>query len=194
MDPDPEYQVNPDPGFWWPKTEEKNTTEIFFIFFDQKMQFTYVQATGEVFSPQKRTSSTSKNEYYYIFSMFVGHFYPPGSGSGLRTGSWYGSRDPIESGSNPDPDTDWDPAPKRCFLQKASGQIFKDDVKGFSSTSNIYFKLDPLFKVKRFPEALIWSRQYTIAFYDKLKFRIKEFKSRFGISSKTDRKATKART
>ncbi len=27
--------------------------------------------------------------------MFVGHFCPPGSG--------YGSRDPIESGSNPDP-------------------------------------------------------------------------------------------
>jgi hypothetical protein len=31
--------------------------------------------------------------------MFVGNFCPPGSGSG------YGSMDPVESGSNPDPDT-----------------------------------------------------------------------------------------
>jgi hypothetical protein len=32
--------------------------------FDQKLQFTDVQATGETFIPQKRTSSTSKNEIY----------------------------------------------------------------------------------------------------------------------------------
>jgi hypothetical protein len=31
---------------------------------DQKLQFTYVQDTGVAFSPQKRTSSTSKNEFY----------------------------------------------------------------------------------------------------------------------------------
>ncbi len=34
------------------------------IFFDQKLQFTYVLATGEDFNPQKRTSRTSKNEIY----------------------------------------------------------------------------------------------------------------------------------
>ncbi len=41
---------------------------IYISFFDQKMQFTYpkasiknVHATGEAFSPQKRTSSTTKN-------------------------------------------------------------------------------------------------------------------------------------
>jgi hypothetical protein len=39
------------------KNEEKNTEEHFF---DLKLQFTYVQATGEAFIPQKRTSSTSK--------------------------------------------------------------------------------------------------------------------------------------
>ncbi len=119
------------------------------------------------------------------------------------TGSWYGSRDPIESGSNPVPDTHPIRIPIRiqirihntAFSQQAPGQIFQVDVNGFSSASNIYFMLKShLFKVKRLPEALIWSRQYTIAFYDKLKFRIKEYKSRFGISSKTDRKATKART
>jgi hypothetical protein len=49
---------------------------------------------GQAFSPQKRTYSTSKNVIYYRFSIFVGHFCPPGS----RSGS-HGSRDPIESGS-----------------------------------------------------------------------------------------------
>jgi hypothetical protein len=31
---------------------------------------------GEAFSFQKRTSSTSKNEIYSLFSLFVGHFCP----------------------------------------------------------------------------------------------------------------------
>jgi hypothetical protein len=39
------------------------------------------QATGEAFSPQKRTSSTSKHENSVLFSIFVSHFCPPGSGS-----------------------------------------------------------------------------------------------------------------
>ncbi len=47
-----------------------------------------VQATGEACSPQKRTSSTSKHEISWLFSIFVGHFCPS---------------DLIESGSNPDP-------------------------------------------------------------------------------------------
>ncbi len=72
-DPDQTFQVNPDPGtdpgFWWSKIEEKNWDEFFFFY--QKLQFTYplalasiknVQATGEAFSPQKRTSSTSEDE------------------------------------------------------------------------------------------------------------------------------------
>ncbi len=53
-------------------------------FFDQKLQFTDVQTTEEAFSPQRRISSTSKNKIYQFFSMFVGHFFPPGSWSGLR--------------------------------------------------------------------------------------------------------------
>ncbi len=36
--------------------------------------------------------------YLSTFSMFAGHFCPPGPGSG------YGSRDPIDSGSDPDTD------------------------------------------------------------------------------------------
>ena len=34
------------------------------------------QATGEAFSPQKRTSSTSKHENSVLFSIFVGKFLP----------------------------------------------------------------------------------------------------------------------
>jgi hypothetical protein len=41
-----------------------------------------VQATGEAFCPQKRTSSTSKNENALIFYLFLGNFCPPGSESG----------------------------------------------------------------------------------------------------------------
>ncbi len=51
---------------------EKNKSENFFLYlFRSKMQFTYsqdslkdVQGTGEAFSPQKKTSSNSKNEIY----------------------------------------------------------------------------------------------------------------------------------
>jgi hypothetical protein len=45
------------------------------------------QATGEAFSPQKRTSSTSKHENSVLFSIFAGQFCPPGSGSGSGSGS-----------------------------------------------------------------------------------------------------------
>ncbi len=54
-DPDPAFQVNsesdtdPDPGFWWSKTErKKNIAKIFKIFFGLKLQF-----TGETFSRQR---------------------------------------------------------------------------------------------------------------------------------------------
>jgi hypothetical protein len=50
-----------------------------------------VQVIEEAFSSQKRPSNTSKHELLQFFSTFVGHFCPPGSGSG--------STDPIESGS-----------------------------------------------------------------------------------------------
>ncbi len=60
-------------------------------FFDQKLQFTYpqasfkdVQTTGEAFSPQKRTSSTSKMKFINFFYTFLGYFYSPGSGCVLE--------------------------------------------------------------------------------------------------------------
>jgi hypothetical protein len=52
--------------------------------FDKKLQFTYpqasikdVQAKEKACSPQKkRTSFTSKHEFFKFFSIFVGHFLP----------------------------------------------------------------------------------------------------------------------
>jgi hypothetical protein len=50
---------NPDPD-----KKLKKSTQFFTSFFDQKLHFTYVQATGEAFSPQIIASSSSKNEIY----------------------------------------------------------------------------------------------------------------------------------
>ncbi len=64
-DPDP----NTDPGFWGPKIEKNlQLKKNYGIFLNQKLQYTYsqasikdVQATEEAFSPEKRASSTSKH-------------------------------------------------------------------------------------------------------------------------------------
>jgi hypothetical protein len=57
--------------------------KILLIFFDQKIEIYLslslhkgLQATGEDFSPQKRTSSTSKHEIYELFSIFCKSFLP----------------------------------------------------------------------------------------------------------------------
>jgi hypothetical protein len=49
-----------------------------------------IQATGEAFSPKKRTSSTS-NTNLFTFSIFVGHFCPPVSGSSRQNQCGTGS-------------------------------------------------------------------------------------------------------
>ncbi len=53
-----------------------------------------VQVKEEALSSQKRPSNISKHELLKFLTTFVGHFCPPGSGS----------TEPIEYGSNPDPD------------------------------------------------------------------------------------------
>jgi hypothetical protein len=57
---------DPDPGFDDIKLKKFYSWKINFYFFDQKLPFTYpqasmkdAQATGEALSPQKKTSSTS---------------------------------------------------------------------------------------------------------------------------------------
>jgi hypothetical protein len=47
--------TDPDPGIYDQKLKTKIQPKFFLSIVDQKLQFTYVQATGEAFSPQKRT-------------------------------------------------------------------------------------------------------------------------------------------
>jgi hypothetical protein len=67
LDPDPAFQVNPDPdpiriqGFDDQKLEKKYSRKFLKIFFGQKLQAT----------------RHSKEIIQHIFSMFVGHFCPP---------------------------------------------------------------------------------------------------------------------
>jgi hypothetical protein len=81
---------------------EKNLQLKKDCFFDQKLQLLPrmdVQAKGEAFSPQKRTSRTSNHEISELFSTFVGHFCPPGPDPDSESGSRSRSTDLIESGS-----------------------------------------------------------------------------------------------
>jgi hypothetical protein len=64
MDPDPAFQVNPDPirihGFDYQKLKKK---KIFDEFFSSKIAI-YSCPSYKIFSWLKRTSSTSKNEIF----------------------------------------------------------------------------------------------------------------------------------
>ncbi len=80
--------------------------KIFLIFFGSKTTF-YLSLGHQKERPSWRRSLQLSKEaiqhfktwHFWIFSTFVGHFCPPGSVSG--------STDPIESGSN------WDPDPQK---------------------------------------------------------------------------------
>ena len=82
---------------------------------DQKLQFTYpeasikyVQVTEEASSSQKRPSNTSKHEFFLLLWVIFALLDPdPDPYSNYGSGSE--SNGPIEYGSNPDPDTDPDP-------------------------------------------------------------------------------------
>jgi hypothetical protein len=108
-EPDPAFQVNTDPdpiwmqGFDDQKVKKKNTAEICFSFFDQNYTLLIPIGLHKGHPSYRRSLPPSKEYIQYLkfinpFSIFVGHFCP--------SGSEYGSRDPAESGSNPDPDPD----------------------------------------------------------------------------------------
>ncbi len=91
-----------------------------YLFFDQKSKFTYpkasikdVQAAGKACIPQKRTSSTSRNEIYLFILVLWAIFAPlPGSGS----------KDPIESVSGSTTLTER----KACTQQGQGGAVRLD--------------------------------------------------------------------
>jgi hypothetical protein len=113
--------------------KKTNNYKFNFCFLDQKLQFTYPlasikdsQATGEAFSPQKRTSSNSKDENSVLFSIFWGNFCPPGSGSGSAICMRIRIR--IQQLKlmriHADPDPDMDPDPKPCVQQSLTHAVF----------------------------------------------------------------------
>jgi hypothetical protein len=83
-DPDPAFYAeyrsgsgsNPDPGFWWPKFKKFTAKKNLIFFWSKNATYLFqasimdVQASGEAFSPQKRTSSTSKHEISSLFPFF----------------------------------------------------------------------------------------------------------------------------
>ncbi len=103
LDPDLAFQVNtdpdtdPDPWFWWAKIEN-NTADVFFTFFLSKIAIFLSLGLHKGRPSYRRNLQPSKENIYValqklkfinFFSIFVGHFCPPGSRSG--------SRDPTES-------------------------------------------------------------------------------------------------
>jgi hypothetical protein len=98
---------DPNPGFWWPKIVKYLQIKENLIFIYQKLQFTYrkasiknVQVTEEAFHSQMRTSINTKHEIslYFLLLWVIFALLDPDPDSESR------SNDPIESGSNSDPE------------------------------------------------------------------------------------------
>jgi hypothetical protein len=86
------------------KNCRKNTVcKSFISFFDQKLQFTFVRATRETFQPSKENIQHFKkrNNINFVLCLWV-IFALLDPDSDCESG--FGSRDPTETGSNPDPD------------------------------------------------------------------------------------------
>jgi hypothetical protein len=94
LNPDPYRDRDPDPaGFWWPKTEEQKYNKIFLFFFWSKIAFSY-------FKLQEKPSALKREHpavkfFQCLWVIFALLDTDPDCESGSR----YGSRDPIESGS-----------------------------------------------------------------------------------------------
>jgi hypothetical protein len=74
--------------------------------FDQKIAIYLCLSYRRSLQPSKENIQHFKKLNLFTFSMFLGNICPPGSGSGLQILiriQIQGATDPIESGSNPDP-------------------------------------------------------------------------------------------
>jgi hypothetical protein len=105
-DSDPSFQVNPDP-IWIRGFDDQ---KLIFYLIDQKLQFTYrkasikgVQVTGEAFSLKREHPALQKMKFINFFLCLLVIFALLDPDPDYESASGYGSRDPIESGSNPNP-------------------------------------------------------------------------------------------
>ncbi len=92
LDSDQTLQVNPDTGFWWPKTDEKKIQLKFFnIFFYKNCNLLRSKLQENPSALKREHKALQKMKFINFFSMFVFLFLP----------SWIQIRI-----SNSDPDTD----------------------------------------------------------------------------------------
>jgi hypothetical protein len=74
---DPVPDLDSDSGFWWPKLRKKIKLKKINFFWSKIAIYLSLgfhkdlHATGEACGPQKRTSSTSKNDILYLFKAFL---------------------------------------------------------------------------------------------------------------------------
>jgi hypothetical protein len=94
MDTSPDPDPSRIQGFNDQKLQKITAEKIFFCFLFSKTAIYLSLGLHKVCPSYRRSLQLSKEAIQHL-STFVGHFCPPGSGSG--------STDPIESGSNPDP-------------------------------------------------------------------------------------------
>ncbi len=105
--------MDPDPGFWWRKIEEKNAAEnVFYIFFRSKIVI-YLSlglhkgrlSYRRSLQPSKENIQNFKKIKIYNFFQFLWVMFALlDPGPDCESGSGYGFRGTIESGSNPAPD------------------------------------------------------------------------------------------
>ncbi len=138
--------TNPDPGFWWPIIEKKIYGQKFLSYFFWSKIAIYLSLGLHKGRPCyrrsiqsfKREHPTLQNmKFLDFFPIFVGNFFPPGSGS----------TDLIESRSNPDPD------PKHRYLHTVLHSLFALRSFGVLITGSSlcrWFRFAQLAKGKKF--------------------------------------------
>ncbi len=67
-DPDPAFQVNPDPRFWWPKIEEKMLKKFYYLFLSKNFNLLILMPP--------MTSKQQEEPYLLTFFYFCGSFLP----------------------------------------------------------------------------------------------------------------------
>jgi len=92
-DPVPAFQVNPDPDTDPVQKIEEKTAEFLYIFFDQNCN-SHIPRPSQRLSKLQEKPSAFRREHpalqmmklincFLLFYTFLGHFCPPGSGSGF---------------------------------------------------------------------------------------------------------------
>ncbi len=90
-DNDTDPEPVPNPGFWWQKVEKNYSSKTFKIFFGSKITIYLYLGLHKGCASYRRSLQSSRENIHHFktwkffnFSIFVGHFCPPGSGSSTQ--------------------------------------------------------------------------------------------------------------